>query len=126
MPLEQGKPLRGARGEIAYGASFIEWFAEEAKRAYGETIPAHARDKRITSSNSRSVSSAITPWNFPNAMITRKIAPALAAGCTVVLQAGPADPFSALALAVLGGARRHSGGRLQRRDRIGAPRSVAS
>jgi succinate-semialdehyde dehydrogenase/glutarate-semialdehyde dehydrogenase len=99
---EQGKPLPEAKGEIAYGASFIEWFAEEAKRVYGETIPATTTDKRIhVLREPVGVCAAITPWNFPNAMITRKVAPALAAGCTVVLKPAPQTPLSALALAVL-------------------------
>jgi succinate-semialdehyde dehydrogenase / glutarate-semialdehyde dehydrogenase len=99
---EQGKPLTEARGEIAYGASFIEWFAEEAKRAYGEVIPSHATDRRIvTIKQPVGVVAAITPWNFPNAMITRKLGPALAAGCTVVLKPASATPYSALALAAL-------------------------
>jgi len=99
---EQGKPLAEAKGEIAYGASFIEWFAEEAKRVYGETIPATAADKRIQVTREPvGVCAAITPWNFPNAMITRKVGPALAAGCTMVLKPAPQTPLSALALAVL-------------------------
>jgi len=99
---EQGKPFTEAKGEIAYGASFIEWFAEEGKRAYGEVIPAHAADRRIvTIRQPVGVVAAITPWNFPNAMITRKLGPALAAGCTVVLKPASATPLSALAIAVL-------------------------
>ena len=99
---EQGKPLAEGRGEIAYGASFVEWFAEEAKRAYGEVIPGHAADRRIvTLKQPVGVVAAITPWNFPCAMITRKLAPALAAGCTMVLKPASATPFSALALAAL-------------------------
>lgn len=99
---EQGKPLTEARGEIAYGASFIEWFAEEGKRAYGEVIPGHAADRRIvTLKQPVGVVAAITPWNFPNAMVTRKLGPALAAGCTVVLKPASATPYSALALAAL-------------------------
>ena len=99
---EQGKPFAEARGEIAYAASFIEWFGEEAKRAYGEVIPAHAADRRIvTLRQPIGVVGAITPWNFPAAMITRKLGPALAAGCTMVLKPATATPFSALALAVL-------------------------
>jgi len=99
---EQGKPLAEARGEIAYGASFIEWFAEEGKRAYGEVIPPHAADRRIvTLRQPVGVVAAITPWNFPNAMITRKLGPALAAGCTMVLKPASATPYSALALAAL-------------------------
>ncbi|SKA91343.1 succinate-semialdehyde dehydrogenase / glutarate-semialdehyde dehydrogenase [Thiothrix eikelboomii] len=102
MTLEQGKPLAEARGEIAYAASFIEWFAEEAKRVYGETIPGHQADKRIVVIKQPiGVAAAITPWNFPSAMITRKAAPALAAGCTMVLKPAPQTPFSALALAEL-------------------------
>jgi succinate-semialdehyde dehydrogenase/glutarate-semialdehyde dehydrogenase len=99
---EQGKSLAEARGEVLYGASFIEWFAEEAKRVYGDIIPSHARDKRIVVLRQPiGVVGAITPWNFPNAMITRKVGPALAAGCTVVLKPASETPFSALALAVL-------------------------
>ncbi|MFM2319392.1 MAG: NADP-dependent succinate-semialdehyde dehydrogenase [Pseudomonadota bacterium] len=102
MTLEQGKPLTEARGEIAYAASFVEWFAEEAKRVYGETIPGHQADKRIVViKQAIGVTAAITPWNFPSAMITRKAAPALAAGCTMVLKPAPQTPFSALALAEL-------------------------
>jgi succinate-semialdehyde dehydrogenase/glutarate-semialdehyde dehydrogenase len=99
---EQGKPLAEARGEIRYGASFVEWFAEEAKRIYGDVIPGHATDKRIVVLKQPvGVVGAITPWNFPHAMITRKVAPALAAGCTVVIKPAEATPLSALALAVL-------------------------
>nr|WP_298144742.1 NADP-dependent succinate-semialdehyde dehydrogenase [uncultured Pseudomonas sp.] len=102
MTAEQGKPLAEARGEIAYAASFIEWFAEEAKRAYGDVIPAHAADKRIlVQKEPVGVAAAITPWNFPSAMITRKAGPALAAGCAMVLKPAPQTPFSALALAAL-------------------------
>ncbi|MEO0895080.1 MAG: NAD-dependent succinate-semialdehyde dehydrogenase [Bacteroidota bacterium] len=103
LTLEQGKPLREAKGEIAYGASFVEWFAEEARRAYGDVIPGHGRDKRITVIKQPiGVVGAITPWNFPHAMITRKVAPALAAGCTVVIKPSELTPLSALALAELG------------------------
>jgi len=99
---EQGKPFAEAKGEIAYAASFIEWFAEEGKRAYGEVIPSHAADRRIvTLRQPIGVVAAITPWNFPSAMITRKLAPALAAGCTMVLKPASQTPLSALALAVL-------------------------
>ncbi len=102
MTAEQGKPLVEARGEIAYAASFIEWFAEEAKRAYGDVIPAHAGDKRIlVQKEPVGVTAAITPWNFPSAMITRKAGPALAVGCAMVLKPAPQTPFSALALAAL-------------------------
>jgi succinate-semialdehyde dehydrogenase / glutarate-semialdehyde dehydrogenase len=102
LTAEQGKPLAEARGEIAYGASFIEWFAEEAKRAYGDVIPTHQADKRIlVIKQPIGVSAMITPWNFPNAMITRKAGPALAAGCTVVLKPAEQTPFSALAMAEL-------------------------
>jgi succinate-semialdehyde dehydrogenase/glutarate-semialdehyde dehydrogenase len=102
MTLEQGKPLAEAAGEIAYGASFVKWFAEEARRVYGETIPAAAANGRIiVQKHPIGVVAAITPWNFPNAMITRKAAPALAAGCTIVIKPAEATPFSALALAVL-------------------------
>lgn len=102
MTLEQGKPLAEARGEIAYGASFVEWFAEEGKRIYGDVIPSHGADKRIiVLKQPIGVVGAITPWNFPNAMITRKVAPALAAGCTVVIKPAEDTPLSALALAEL-------------------------
>lgn len=94
MTSEQGKPLAEARGEVAYGASFIEWFAEEAKRVYGDVIPSHGPDKRIiVLKQPIGVVAAITPWNFPIAMITRKVAPALAAGCTVVVKPGKTLPF---------------------------------
>lgn len=100
---EQGKPLREAKGEIAYAASFVEWFAEEAKRSYGDVIPSHATDKRIVVLKQPiGVVGAVTPWNFPSAMITRKIGPALAAGCAVVLKPAGQTPLSALALAALG------------------------
>jgi succinate-semialdehyde dehydrogenase/glutarate-semialdehyde dehydrogenase len=102
MTLEQGKPLAEARGEVAYGASFIEWFAEEGKRVYGEVIPAPSADKRlVVIKQAVGVTAAITPWNFPIAMITRKVAPALAAGCTSVVKPAEATPLSALALAEL-------------------------
>lgn len=102
MTAEQGKPLAEAKGEIAYAASFIEWFAEEAKRVYGDIIPGHQTDKRIMVLRQPvGVVAAITPWNFPSAMITRKAGPALAAGCTMVLKPATLTPFSALALAVL-------------------------
>jgi succinate-semialdehyde dehydrogenase / glutarate-semialdehyde dehydrogenase len=102
MTAEQGKPLAEAKGEIAYGASFVEWFAEEAKRVYGDTIPQHQPDKRIVVIKEPiGVVAAITPWNFPNAMITRKCAPALAAGCPVVIKPATMTPFSATALAEL-------------------------
>jgi succinate-semialdehyde dehydrogenase / glutarate-semialdehyde dehydrogenase len=109
---EQGKPLAEAHGEIAYGASFVEWFAEEGKRAYGDVIPATQADKRIVVLKEPvGVCAAITPWNFPNAMITRKVAPALAAGCTVVLKPAEQTPLSALAIAELA-------------DRAGLPHGV--
>ncbi|MEX0604135.1 MAG: NADP-dependent succinate-semialdehyde dehydrogenase [Marinobacter sp.] len=102
MTLEQGKPLAESRGEISYAASFIEWFAEEAKRVYGDTIPGHQADKRlIVIKQPIGVTAAITPWNFPAAMITRKAGPALAAGCTMVLKPASQTPFSALALVEL-------------------------
>jgi len=102
MTAEQGKPLAEARGEIAYGANYIEWFAEEAKRIYGDTIPPPSNDKRIVVIKQPvGVVACITPWNFPNAMLTRKIAPALAAGCTVVCKPANETPLSALALAEL-------------------------
>jgi succinate-semialdehyde dehydrogenase/glutarate-semialdehyde dehydrogenase len=109
---EQGKPLKEAEGEIRYGANFIEWFAEEAKRVYGETIPAPVGDQRmIVLRQPVGVCSAITPWNFPMAMIPRKAGPALAAGCTMVVKPASATPFSALALAELA-------------DRAGFPKGV--
>jgi succinate-semialdehyde dehydrogenase/glutarate-semialdehyde dehydrogenase len=102
MTLEQGKPLAESMGEVVYGASFIEWFAEEAKRVYGDTIPQHQADKRIVVIKQPiGVVAAITPWNFPNAMITRKCAPALAAGCPVVIKPASMTPYSAFALAEL-------------------------
>lgn len=102
MTAEQGKPLTEAAGEVLYGASFVEWYAEEGKRVYGDLIPSHAADKRIMVSREPvGVVAAITPWNFPNAMITRKCAPALAAGCTMVLKPAEDTPLSALALMVL-------------------------
>lgn len=102
LTMECGKSLTEAMGEIVYGASFIEWFAEEAKRTYGETIPQHANDKRLmTIKQPIGVCAAITPWNFPNAMITRKCAPALAVGCSVIVKPAEATPLSALALAEL-------------------------
>jgi succinate-semialdehyde dehydrogenase/glutarate-semialdehyde dehydrogenase len=112
MTAEQGKPLTEARGEIAYAAAFIEWFAEEAKRLYGDVIPGHQSDKRILVLRQPvGVVAAITPWNFPAAMITRKAGPALAAGCTMVLKPASQTPFSALALAALA-------------ERAGIPRGV--
>jgi succinate-semialdehyde dehydrogenase/glutarate-semialdehyde dehydrogenase len=102
MTAEQGKPLTEARGEILYGASYIEWFAEEAKRIYGDTIPEPAADKRIVVIKQPvGVVACITPWNFPNAMLARKIAPALAAGCTVVCKPANETPLSALAMVEL-------------------------
>jgi succinate-semialdehyde dehydrogenase/glutarate-semialdehyde dehydrogenase len=102
MTAEQGKPLAEAKGEIAYAASFIEWFAEEGKRTYGDVIPAHQADKRIiVTKEPIGVVAAITPWNFPSAMITRKAGPALAAGCPIVLKPATQTPYSALALAEL-------------------------
>ncbi|HZW11845.1 MAG TPA: NAD-dependent succinate-semialdehyde dehydrogenase [Noviherbaspirillum sp.] len=103
MTQEQGKPLAEARGEVAYGASFIEWFAEEGKRVYGDVIPSPTGDKRlVVIKQPVGVTAAITPWNFPIAMITRKVGPALAAGCTSVVKPAEATPLSALALAELG------------------------
>lgn len=102
LTLEQGKPFKEARGEIVYGSSFLEWFAEEAKRVYGDIIPAAASDRRIVVIKQPiGVVAAITPWNFPNAMITRKAGAALAAGCTIVIKPATATPYSALALAEL-------------------------
>jgi succinate-semialdehyde dehydrogenase/glutarate-semialdehyde dehydrogenase len=112
MTAEQGKPLAESRTEIAYSAGFIEWFAEECKRVYGDTIPAQAVDRRIlVLKQPIGVTAAITPWNFPAAMITRKCGPALAAGCTMVLKPASETPYSALALAVLA-------------ERAGVPRGV--
>ena len=114
MTAEQGKPLAESRGEIAYAAAFIEWFGEEGKRIYGDTIPAHGTDKRIVVIKEPiGVCAAITPWNFPAAMITRKAGPALAAGCTMVLKPATATPFSALALCELA-------------ERAGVPQGVFS
>ncbi|WP_255406151.1 NADP-dependent succinate-semialdehyde dehydrogenase [Novosphingobium sp. CF614] len=114
MTLEQGKPLVEARGEIAYAASFLEWFGEEGKRIYGDVIPGHQPDKRvIVLKQPIGVTAAITPWNFPSAMITRKAGPALAAGCTMVLKPASQTPFSALALAELA-------------ERAGIPKGVLS
>ncbi|WP_163848505.1 NAD-dependent succinate-semialdehyde dehydrogenase [Pseudooceanicola aestuarii] len=114
LTAEQGKPLAEAKGEIAYGASFIEFFAEEAKRVYGETIPGHQRDKRITVIKQPiGVAASITPWNFPNAMITRKAAPALAAGCAFVGRPAKETPLSALVMGVLA-------------ERAGIPKGVFS
>ena len=102
LTAEQGKPLAEAKGEVAYGAAYIEWFGEEAKRIYGETVPGHQRDKRITVIKQPiGVAASITPWNFPNAMIARKVAPALAAGCGFVCRPAAETPLSAIALAVL-------------------------
>ncbi len=102
MTAEQGKPLAEAKGEVVYGAAFVEWFAEEAKRVYGDVIPSNAPGRRIVvTKEAIGVVAAITPWNFPNAMITRKCAPALAAGCTVVVKPAEDTPLSALALAEL-------------------------
>ncbi|MQW44921.1 NADP-dependent succinate-semialdehyde dehydrogenase [Sinorhizobium meliloti] len=102
LTMEQGKPLAEATGEIVYGASFIEWFAEEARRVYGDLVPGHQKDKRIlVMKQPIGVVAAITPWNFPNAMITRKAGPALAAGCAMVLKPAAQTPFSAIAIAVL-------------------------
>jgi succinate-semialdehyde dehydrogenase/glutarate-semialdehyde dehydrogenase len=102
MTTEQGKVLAESRGEVAYAGAFLEWFGEEAKRVYGETIPGHQSDKRIVVIKQPiGVAACITPWNFPLAMITRKAGPAIAAGCTVVLKPASQTPFSALALAEL-------------------------
>ncbi|WP_275629195.1 NADP-dependent succinate-semialdehyde dehydrogenase [Pseudomonas sp. 273] len=114
MTIEQGKPLAEAKGEIAYAASFLEWFAEEAKRVYGDMIPGHQPDKRLmVIKQPIGVTAAITPWNFPSAMITRKAGPALAAGCTMVLKPASQTPYSALALAELA-------------ERAGIPKGVFS
>ncbi|MCP2138353.1 succinate-semialdehyde dehydrogenase/glutarate-semialdehyde dehydrogenase [Rhizobium sp. SLBN-94] len=114
MTAEQGKPLSEAKGEIAYAASYIEWFGEEAKRVYGDTIPAPTSDKRIVVIKQPiGVCAAITPWNFPAAMITRKVGPALAAGCTIVIKPASQTPLSALALCVLA-------------ERAGVPKGVLS
>ncbi|MGP6087956.1 NAD-dependent succinate-semialdehyde dehydrogenase [Antarctobacter jejuensis] len=114
LTAEQGKPHAEAKGEVMYGASFIEWFSEEAKRIYGETVPGHQRDKRITVIKQPiGVAASITPWNFPNAMITRKVGPALAAGCAFVARPAAETPLSALALGELA-------------DRAGIPKGVLS
>jgi len=114
LTAEQGKPLTEARTEIAYAASFIEWFAEEGKRIYGDTIPPHGTDKRIiVLKQPIGVCAAITPWNFPSAMITRKVGPALAAGCSMVLKPATATPYSAFALAELA-------------ERAGVPKGIFS
>src|SRR5437879_11771030 len=102
MTIEQGKPLSESKGEVAYAAAFLEWFGEEAKRVYGDTIPQHQPDKRIiVIKQPIGVVACITPWSFPLAMITRKAGPAIAAGCTVVLKPAPQAPFSARAVAEL-------------------------
>src|SRR5262249_39804229 len=102
VTLEQGKPLQESKGEVAYAASFLEWFGEEGKRVYGDTIPTYDTDKRLlVLKEPVGVVACITPWNFPLAMITRKAGPAIAAGCAVVLKPAPQTPFSALALAEL-------------------------
>lgn len=102
MTLEQGKPLAEAKGEVLYGASFIDWFADEARRVYGDTIPTFAKDRRVmTIKQAVGVVAAVTPWNFPIAMITRKVGPALAAGCTIVIKPSDETPLCALALAEL-------------------------
>ena len=102
LTMEQGKPLAEATGEIVYGASFVEWFAEEGRRLYGDIVPGHQKDKRIlVMKQPIGVVAAITPWNFPNAMITRKAGPAFAAGCAMVLKPASQTPFSAIAIAVL-------------------------
>ncbi|MES2554124.1 MAG: aldehyde dehydrogenase family protein, partial [Pseudomonadota bacterium] len=102
LTTEQGKPLSESRGEVNYGASFIEWFAEEAKRVYGEVIPAPMGDRRLlVLKQPIGVTAAITPWNFPIAMITRKVGPALAAGCSMIIKPAEQTPLSAFALAVL-------------------------
>ena len=102
MTMEQGKPITESRGEITYGASFVEWFAEESKRIYGDIIPDRLADRRImVLKQPVGVVGAITPWNFPSSMITRKCAPALAVGCPVVIKPASQTPLSALALGVL-------------------------
>ncbi len=114
LTAEMGKPLPEARGEVLYGASFVEWFSEEAKRVYGETIPGHQRDKRITVIKQPiGVAASITPWNFPNAMIARKVAPALAVGCGFVARPASETPLSALAMGLLA-------------ERAGLPKGVLS
>jgi succinate-semialdehyde dehydrogenase / glutarate-semialdehyde dehydrogenase len=114
LTAEMGKPLAEAKGEVLYGASFVEWFGEEAKRTYGETIPGHQHDKRITVIKQPvGVVASITPWNFPNAMIARKVAPALAVGCAFVARPASETPLSALAMAVLA-------------ERAGVPKGVFS
>jgi succinate-semialdehyde dehydrogenase / glutarate-semialdehyde dehydrogenase len=102
LTAEQGKPLAEARGEIAFGAAFVEWYAEEAKRVYGEVLPTYSKDRRIVVIRQPlGVVAAITPWNFPNGMVLRKLAPAIAVGCTVVVKPAEDTPYSCLALALL-------------------------
>lgn len=113
MTLEQGKPLAEAQGEIVFGASYIEWYAEEAKRIYGDIIPGQVDRRLVVLKQPIGVCAAITPWNFPSAMITRKAGPALAAGCTMVIKPASQTPFSALALVELA-------------ERAGIPRGVLS
>ena len=114
MTAEQGKPLVESEGEILYAASFIEWFAEEAKRTYGETIPTNMADRRLlVIKEGIGVTAAITPWNFPAAMITRKAGPALAAGCAMIIKPAPDTPFTALSLCELG-------------ERAGIPKGILS
>ena len=101
MTLEQGKPLKEAKGEIAYAASYVEWFSEEANRGYGDIIPSNATSEILVYKEAVGVCAAITPWNFPAAMITRKVAPALAAGCTILVKPASETPLTALAIAKL-------------------------
>ena len=127
MTAEQGKPLAESKGEIAYAASFIEWFAEEGKRIYGDTIPQNAKGRRIlVLKEPIGVFAAITPWNFPAAMITRKAGPGWAAGCTGVIR--PAEPDAVLGAGAggAGRARRHAAGRVQRPHRSRPARSAAN
>ena len=126
MTIEQGKPLAESKGEVVYAASFLEWFAEEAKRVYGDTIPGHQADKRIVVIKQPiGVVACITPWNFPLAMITRKAGPALAAGCTVVLEARVADAVLGAGARRARRARRRAEGRAQRRSPDRLRRSAA-
>ena len=126
MTSEQGKPLAEAKGEVAYAASFIEWFADEARRVYGDTIPATSADRRIiVIKQPVGVSAAITPWNFPTAMLTRKAGPALAAGCSMVVKPATQTPYLGARLRRARRARRRAEGPAVGADRLGHARSAA-
>ena len=110
MTQEMGKPITESRGEVKYAAAFVEWYAEEAKRAYGDIVPSHAANKRLFAMRQPvGPVYAVTPWNFPAAMVTRKVAPALAAGCTVVLKPAEQSPLTAIRLGELWAAGRRTG-----------------